>query len=68
MGDFIDCNVAFFLMHPVIVIHLAFMMISVDKVIAIKFPFEHRQFMTNHFALSLNFLSWLLAIAVTIPI
>ena len=45
-GDFITCNVYKFLVHPVLVIHFIFLMISVDKVMAIKFPLKYRKIMT----------------------
>ena len=39
-GDLISSNLHLFLHYPVVVIYLTFLMISVDKVIAIKFPFR----------------------------
>ena len=33
-GGFINCNVNYFLFHPIVVIHFTMLMISVDKVIA----------------------------------
>jgi len=35
-----------FAYYPVIAYHTTFMMIAIDKVIAIAFPFKHKQIMT----------------------
>ena len=44
-GDFINCTVFIFLLFPILVIQCTYLMISVDKVIAIAFPFKHRKTM-----------------------
>ena len=45
MGDFIGCNVFVFLHFPATVINFTFLMISVDKVIAITFPLRYCEIM-----------------------
>ena len=40
-GDLVSCNLYLFLHYPVIIIHLTFLPMSVDKVIAIKLPYKH---------------------------
>ena len=44
-GDFIGCNVFMFMLYPIGIIYLTFLAMSLDKVIAITFPFKHHEFM-----------------------
>jgi len=60
--DLIGCNVYIFLLHPVIVYHLTFLMMSADKVIAIKFPFKHDQLFKNRIVVSIIIGLWLIAL------
>ena len=62
MGDFIGCNVFKFFLFPVIVINLTFMMISVDKSIAITFPLKYRQIMRPRVVFGIITTKWVLAI------
>ena len=45
VGDFVDCNVFVFVLYPTGIIYFTFLLMSLDKVIAITFPFKHREFM-----------------------
>ena len=45
VGDFIGCNVFMFMLYPTGIIFLTFLAMSLDKVIAITFPFKHHEFM-----------------------
>ncbi|XP_065920508.1 olfactory receptor 7C2-like [Dysidea avara] len=45
VGDFINCRVFKFLLLTVMVIFSTYLMISVDQIIAIAFPFKHRRLM-----------------------
>ena len=45
VGDFIDCNVLIFMYYPTGIMFLIFLLMLIDKVIAITFPFKHREFM-----------------------
>ena len=64
-GDFISCNVYYFLFHPIVVLHFTILMISVDKVIAIRFPFKHKRIMTTSVTLSICVILWPLSMALT---
>ena len=58
----LSCNVRQFLLFPMAVNHFTYLTISVDKVIAIKFPFKHKKFMTPHVVTSMITTTWLLAV------
>ena len=45
LGDFIGCNIFVFMLYPSSVIYLTLLVMSIDKVIAITFPFKHREIM-----------------------
>ena len=45
VGDFIGCNVFIFMLYPTVLIFLTFLVMSLDKAIAITFPFKHRELM-----------------------
>ena len=42
VGDFIGCNVFVFMLYPSGTVFLTFLVMSIDKVIAITFPLRHR--------------------------
>ena len=62
MGDFIGCNVFVFLHFPATVINFTFLIISVDKVIAITFPLRYREIMRPRVVFSIITTKWVLAI------
>ena len=62
VDDLLSCSVKQFLLFPVMLIHFTSVMISVDKVIAIAFPFKHTKIMTRHTIGGVIIASWLLAI------
>ena len=62
MGDFISCNVFKFLLFPVVIINFTFVMISVDKVIAVTFPLRYHQIMRPRVVFSIITIKWVLAI------
>ena len=62
-GDFIGCNVFKFFLFPVIVINLTFLMISVDKSIAITFLLRYHQIMRTRVVFGIITTKWVLAIA-----
>ena len=62
IGDFISCNVFRFLLFPVIIINLTFLMISVDKVIAITFPLRYHEIMRPRVVFGIITTKWVLAI------
>ena len=45
VGDFISCNVFIFMLYPTGIMFSTLLVMSIDKVIAITFPFKHREFM-----------------------
>ena len=55
-------NIAF---HPVITYHITFLMISIDKVIAIASPYKHQHIMTHRVVAGMICASWLLAIIIS---
>jgi len=63
LGDFIACNVLTFLLFPIVESTFMCLMISVDKVIAIAFPYKHRQIMTPRAVKCIIAATWLLSIA-----
>ena len=46
LGDFIGCNVFVFMLYPTGIIFFTFLLMSIDKVVAITFPFKHCEIMT----------------------
>ena len=62
MGDFISCNVLKFLLFPVIIINATFLMISVDKVIAVTFPLRYHKIMRPRVVFGIITTKWVLAI------
>ena len=65
-GDFIGCNVYHFLHFPIIVIILTFLMISLDKVIAITFPLRYREIMKPRVLFGIIATIWVLAVVIFI--
>ena len=63
MGDFIGCNVFRFLFFPTITINFTFLMISIDKVIAITFPLRYHEIMKPRVVFGIITTKWVLAIA-----
>ena len=45
LGDFIGCNVFMFMIYPGGIVYLTFLAMSLDKAIAITFPFKHHEVM-----------------------
>ena len=45
VGDVVSCNVFMFMLYPGGIIYLTFLAMSIDKVMAITFPFKHRELM-----------------------
>ena len=64
MGDFIGCNVYHFLHFPIIVITLTYVMISLDKVIAITFPLRYREIMKPRVVFDTITTIWVLAVVI----
>jgi len=62
VGDFINCRVFRFLVLPVFVIYTTYLMISVDQVIAIAFPFKHSKIMKRRVVIGSITAAWLVAI------
>ena len=62
IGDFIACNVFIFLIFPAIIVNFTFLMISVDKVIAITFPLRYREIMRPRVVFGIITTKWVLAI------
>jgi len=60
VGDFIPCHVFKFLLFPVVVLNVTFLIISVDKVVAISYPFRHKKMMKPHTIAGIIAASWLL--------
>ena len=63
IGDFIGCNVFRFLHFPVTTINFAFLMILVDKVIAVTFPLRYHEIIKPRVVFGIIITKWLLAIA-----
>jgi len=60
--DFIGCRFFIFLLFPKTVIQCTYLMISVDKVIAVAFPFKHRKIMKRPVIIGLITAAWLASI------
>jgi len=63
IGDFITCNVFTFLLFPIVETSFMYFMISVDKVIAIVFPYKYRQIMTTRAVKCMIATTWSLSLA-----
>ena len=64
MEDSIGCNVYHFLHFPIIVIVSTYMMISIDKVIAVTLPLRHREIMKPRVVFGIITTIWVLAVVV----
>ena len=62
IGDFIGCNVFHFMLFPIIVVSFTYVMISVDKVIAVTFPLRYREIMRPRVVFGIITTKWVLAI------
>ena len=67
VGDFIACNVYHFLTSPSVEFYYTFLMISVDKMIAIAYPYKYRKTMTPRVVGYMIAASWILAVALQTP-
>jgi len=65
--DFVSCSAFKLSMIPANVIGLSYVMISVDTVIAITFPFKHKQIMTPYVIIKFIISEWMLAIVPFLP-
>ena len=61
--NYIGCHVSYFFHFPIAVIIFTYVMISVDKVIAITFPLRYHQIMRPPVVSSIITIKWVLAIA-----
>ena len=69
VGDFIACRVyAFFILVLILVRYCTYLMISVDKVIAIAFPFKHKKIVKRRVIVGSITAAWLLAILLQIQV
>ena len=59
LGDFISCSVFKFLLFPANEVYFMYVVISVDKVIAIRFPYKYKNVMTKHTIGSIIITTWL---------
>lgn len=59
--DLLSCNVRQFFFSPIVEVHFTYLMISVDKVIGIAFPYKHRKIMTPRVVASMLVTTWTLA-------
>jgi len=64
--DLIGCNVFQFFLFPAVEIYFMFFVISVDKTIAIMFPFKYRKIMTSRFVKLIIAVTWFLSFALFI--
>ena len=62
IGDFIGCNVFVFLFFPTYVMYFTFLMIAVDKVIAVTFPLRYCEIMKPRVVFGIITTIWVLAI------
>jgi len=69
LGDFINCRVFmfFFLILPVVV-YITYLMISVNQVIAITFPYKHKKIMKRHVIIGSITVAWLVAILLQVHV
>jgi len=63
-GDFIGCNVLIFMLYPMGIIFYTFLVMSIDKVIAITFPFKHREIMKPQVVCGIIVVKYILAVAI----
>jgi len=66
--NIINCKLLTFTYHPVIVYHTTFVMMAIDKVIAIGYPFKYKHIKTCSVATAKICISLLLAVVMCIHI
>jgi len=66
--DLISCKVFLLPFLPSCLTGIMYVVISVDKVIAIAFPYKYRKIMTTHTACKVIIVSWVLAVLRCAPI
>jgi len=62
----LSCDVIQFLFFPVIMVHFTYLMISVDKVIGITFPYKHINIMTPCVVVGMIITAWLLSVLLSV--
>ena len=65
-ADLTHCGLFNFAYHPVIAYHATFVMISIDKVIAITFPLRYKGLVTHRVVAGSICISWLFAVFASI--
>jgi len=66
--NLITCNLLTFTYHPVIVYHTTFIMMAIDKVIAICYPFKYKHIMNRRVVTAMICISWILAVTMSIHV
>ena len=66
LGDFIGCNVFVFMLYPAGIVFFTFLVMSMDKVIAITFPFKHREIMKPRVVFGIIVIKHILVILINI--
>ena len=66
LGDFIGCNIFVFMLYPTGIVFFTFLVMSIDKVIAITFPFKHREVMKPRVVFGIIVVKHILAILIYI--
>ena len=64
--DLLSCNVRQFFFSPIVEVHFTYLMISVDKVIGIAFPYKHRKILTPRVVASMLVTTWALAVLLSV--
>jgi len=64
MGDFIGCNVFVFMLYPIGIIFYTFLVMSIDKIIAITFPFKHHEIMKPQVVYGIIVVKYILVVAI----
>jgi len=67
LGDFVACNMYQFATSAGIELYYTFLMISVDKMVAIVYPYKYRNIMTSRVVTYTITASWILAVVPIIP-
>ena len=60
--DILNCNLAQFSLSPIVVLHFTYLMIAVDKMIAITMPYRHKKIMTPRVVSSLITTAWIVSL------
>ena len=64
LGDFIGCNIFVFMLYPAGIVYLTFLVMSIDKVVAITFPFKHHEIMKPRVVCGIILVKHILAIII----